>query len=698
MRKAIRIIALIITLCVLGGLTCSALDYEIPYDTYTYWYTGSGSKTASVNAIYEPKSVISSNSLGINGFESVDDVYTSEQGLTYILDGKNSRIVVLDANYSFLKEISGIKKADGNELSFSGAQNLYVKNATIYISDTENERVILSDDNGNYLDEYLKPDSPLIPDGFAYKPIRTFTDSYGYVYILCDGSYYGAILFNEKHEFVGFFGANTVKNGVLGSLQSAFSRMFVNNTKKGATATSLPYVFSDLYIDSENFVYTTTGYTKGLRTGQIKKLNPGGGSNILSSDSVNFTDEEINRSINDGMNFNQDILSLEVDNQGYIYALDSGHGKVFVYNQNCRLIAAFGGGMHSGEQQGTFVSAGAITLNGNDVLVSDTVKKTVTVFSKTEFAKKLFEAGYYTDNGDYQSALPIWNEVIAKDANCSFAYSGIALALLKQEKFEEAMKYAKLGYDRDTYALAFSEVRNKSLEDNFFLIIIGAVAIISLIIGAAVICKKKRIAINNEQISFLLKVPLHPGKSFYKIQERKLGSIAACVVILIIYYISAIVKNMFGGFAFSLYDPSLFNSFEFLIRSVGIIILWIIVNWAVSTIFGGRGKINEIAVVTCYSLTPMIIGNFLTVILSNVLVPSEGAFISIAYTILQIYTILLIVIGTVVIHDYDFKHFVGTTLLTILGVAIVIFLMIMVILLVQQLWVFLVTVFTELTL
>ena len=59
---------------------------------------------------------------------------------------------------------------------------------------------------------------------------------------------------------------------------------------------------------------------------------------------------------------------------------------------------------------------------------------------------------------------------------------------------------------------------------------------------------------------------------------------------------------------------------------------------------------------------------------------------------------MLIVIGTVVIQDYDEKHFIGKTFLTILGIAIVVFLMIMIIMLVQQLGTFLMTVFTELTL
>ncbi len=101
---------------------------------------------------------------------------------------------------------------------------------------------------------------------------------------------------------------------------------------------------------------------------------------------------------------------------------------------------------------------------------------------------------------------------------------------------------------------------------------------------------------------------------------------------------------------------------------------------------------------TDYSLTPMIIGNILTFALSNVLVPDEAAFLTIATTVLNIYSILLIAIGTITIHDYDFKNFLGTTLLTIVGIAIVIFLMIMIILLAQQFWVFVASIFNELTL
>lgn len=698
MKKLVKLISVLSCLVtVLSCLSVSASE-EIPYDTYTYWNTGTKQKSASITPVYKVKRVLTSASLGIDSFKSVSDVFADDNGGIYVLDGDGSAIYILDENYALVNTISAVMK-DGNSLNFTGAKSIYVSGGVIYICDTENARVLLCDSTGKYIDSYTVPDSPLIPEDFKYRPLRVATDSYGYVYILSDGSYYGALLFSDKKEFVGFYGANTVKNNILGAIQSAFSRMFVNNAKKSATATSLPFVFSDLCVDKENFVYTATGYTNANQTGQIKKLNPGDGSNVLKSDDVNFTDPYVNISINLGKNYNQDILSIDVDDNGIIYALDSGYGRVFLYDQYCGLIAAFGGGMHNGAQKGTFVSANALTLSGDNILVSDSGKNSVTVFEPTDYGKLLMQASAITNEGKYEEALPLWQELIKLDRNCKYAYSGIALAENKLGNYKDAMIHAKEGYDRDTYALAFKEVRNDWIENHFALVAVIAIAVIASITVFLIISTKKKVSfVKNPELKLLFAVPIHPVQSFRQIQEKRMGSLKCCFIIILIYYVVSVLRYLAGGFSFTLYDPETFNSIEVLIRSVGLIALWIIVNWAVSTLFGGRGTVKQITVLTCYSLQPLIWGNIAAIILTNVLVPTESAFISILYTVLELYTLLLIVIGTVVIHDYDAKHFIGTTFLTIIGIAIVVFLMIMIIMLVQQLGTFLMTVFTELTL
>lgn len=88
----------------------------------------------------------------------------------------------------------------------------------IYIADTENERVIEINGGGRVTREITKPDSRLIPEDFKFAPIKLERDSKGTLYVLCDGAYYGALLFSSSGEFSGFYGANTVKGSALTTL------------------------------------------------------------------------------------------------------------------------------------------------------------------------------------------------------------------------------------------------------------------------------------------------------------------------------------------------------------------------------------------------------------------------------------------------------------------------------------------------
>lgn len=124
-------------------------------------------------------------------------------------------------------------------------------------------------------------------------------------------------------------------------------------------------------------------------------------------------------------------------------------------------------------------------------------------------------------------------------------------------------------------------------------------------------------------------------------------------------------------------------------------LLWTVVNWAVCTLFSGIGKLKEIFCVTAYALLPMIAGNVIYTVLTHFFVPSEVAFLSVLMTVLGIYTIFIIIVGTIIIHDFSFGRFIGTTLLTFLGIAIIIFVFVIIVILVQQLAAFFATVYQE---
>ena len=690
----------------LFSLSFSALaaETQVPYENYTYWRdtNSKGSrKEVYSKPMYQVKTVLDAATIGTEAFEQLSDVCIDQNGNIYILDGGGSRIIVLDSKYSLIKEINSLNLA-GESISFEGAQGIFVRSdGLIYLCDTENARVFLTDINGAVSQVISKPVSPLIPEDFRFRPLEAMNDSDGYIYILSSGSYYGALLYTSDGQFVSFYGANAVNLGITQVFSNIWNRIFINTAKKSASARALPFCIVDICIDRDDFVYTATGNTTdSSRIEQIKKLNPGDGVNIQKSVNINFADENINITTNTTKEkgFSQDICSLDVDQDGFIYCLDSTYGRVFLYNKDCQLLSAFGGGMGEGRQEGTFTMANSMALSGTDVLVCDSTKNTITVFEITAFGSMVKQGGVLTQNGKYIESKEIWNSVLAQDRNCQLAYSGMARAYLAEGNYTEALSFSKQAFDRETYSQAFSELQKSFLSDNFLLLFAGILLLIGGLMAFMILStRKKLVIIKNKQLRLMFSTMLHPVNSFTEIKEKQQGSIVICFVIVVIYYIFSILKELCGGFMFTYYDAESFNSLWVLAQSVGLIALWIIGNWAISTLLGGTGKIKEIAIVTCYSLPPVIFGQILFLIFSNVLLPEDFAFLAILQTVMLIFTFILLAIGMMKIHDYTMGEFLKTSLLTVLGIAIMVFLMILIVILVQQLFGFVLTLVSELT-
>ncbi len=730
-RMAMVALAVIMLVPVFSVAAVSEKTDEIGYDTYTYWYefTGKTRKAVYSKPMYEVYEVLDAHELGCSSNARFTDVHTSKSGLTYLLDGGLSTLFVLDENYEILHKIDSVRDSDQNVYSFFDAQGIFVDNKeNIYIADTNNGRVMkftingADSTHGTLIKNYVLPNSDenngnLIPDGFNYRPQKVAVDNEGYIYILSEGSYYGAILYAPDDEankgennFLGFYGANDVPATITQAIITLWNRLFVTNEQRSAMVSALPYSFSDLWVDDDGFVYTATGDTGGKsQQAQVKRLNPGG-LNVLPSDTINFVDEGV------GINYmnavlTQSINSVAVDKQGFIHIADSTFGRIFVYDSECTMLSAFGGGVKTGKQDGTFMSISALAYNVNndDIIVSDNNGQfgSLTVFRITEYGKLVKSAQAKTVVGDYEDAMEEWKQVLSLDGNSQVAYAGLAKAYYVKGKactdeaeaseyFNKAIDLAKQGYDRETYSLAFGNIRTELIRENFTWIMLAAVALIGFLIFLLVYSTKHSMRlVKNEKVHMATTIITHPFDNFREIKDKNLTSIPICLVIIALFYVFSVFETTLGGFAFVYFDPASYNALLILLKTVGLVILWTVTNWAVCTLFGGKGKIKEILTVICYSLIPSLIGSIVYVVVSNVLVPDEAAFLTVLTTICTIYTLLLLVVGSMIVHDYSFGQFLATALLTLFGCAIVVFMLITVIILMQQTWGFLVTIFTE---
>lgn len=693
MKKALsRIFVVLLALCLVFG-TMSAVSAAAPTDSYNHW-TGVTNRGKAVysKSMYDVQQLIDPTDLGIERFTEIVAMCKDTDNNIYILD-KSSRIVILDDNYNLVKEIGLIN----GTISYNNSRGIYWNNGMIYICNTDGANIYLINSDGELIDTVTLPESDIIPDDFIYKPTKVVCDSNGYMYVVSDGSYYGALLYSPDREFLGFYGANTVNATVATVLTNIMNRLFPNVEKHENSEKKVPYSFVDISVDKDDFIYTANGYTKpdsDVRKSTIRRLSPGTGENLFAPSEV-FGDVKL--IFVDDL-YKQDFCDIEIDNYGYIYALDSRYDKVFVYDDYARLVTVFGGGMGKGQQQGTFIGSTAMIIknDGESVLVADSTTGYITVFKINAYGANVKELNYLTIEGEYDKVKDGWLDVIAEDANCQLAYSGLANAYLEEEDYETSIYYAKLGYDRDTYAVAYEYVRKDFISEHFTLIFVILVVLVIGIIALMFVTNKKKIVfIKNKSLNLMFSAALHPSNTFTDIKEKHLGSLPLCLLLMVLYYVVTVMETISGGFLFTYYDPASFNSIIVLIRSVGLVVLWIVANWLVSTLLGGKGKMKEIIIVTCYSLQPLIAEGIIYIILSNVLLPDEASFLQILSIIATIYFCIMLVNGMLKIHDYSMGKFLWTTLLTVIGMAIIVFLLIMLIILIQQFGAFLATLVTE---
>jgi len=702
-NKCFKLLALFLTVIILtasvfsisvfaDSYSSNAVDsQEIPFETYTYW-DGLGGKSKTkvyCKPMYEPQTVIDSALLGSGLFGSVDDICTFG-GYTYILDSTASKVYILDENYKLVTEINKIV-FEGETLSILGASGIFVKDEKIYIADTKNARILVMNSKGKVSDCLTLPESKLIPSDFNYSPQKIAVDSRDYLYISSDGSYYGALVYSPTMEFLGFYGANTVAVSVGDVIKNFINNIFSTDEKRAASVRALPYQFTDFAVGPNDFIYTVTSTSGGeTPVGQVKRLNPGG-KDVLGKEDYNFADESTRVE-------KQELLkAIDVDKDGFFYVLESGSvNRVFWYDNESNLICVFGGSAGKLPQKGTVALGGAIAINGTDVLVSDPVNKNVTVYSITDYGNIVRTAQKDTLNDDFEKTVEEWNKVIKTDVNNQLAYRGLAKAYYTMGDYSQALEYSRLGADRETYADAFVKIRTAFLEKWFTPGILGIVAVFAALVWFLHFKKKKEIIlIKNQKVKNMLSSVFHPFESFRLVKEKNIGSLTCATVLLALFYLVTAVSDVATGYAFNQFDASSYNSFFVLLRTAALVALFVISNWLVCVLMGGIGKLKEIYIVTCYSLIPVIVSTVSGVVLSHILSPDEFVFVTIFQTICVAYTFIILAIGIMKVHDFEFGKFLLTTFVTVIAMLIIVFLIFLVFMLAQQVYGWIGTIYTE---
>lgn len=650
------------------------------------------SSTVEIPAVYRVKKTISARSVGLEQtMGSLVSLDCDPEGNVYALS-QEGKIYSFDKDYSFTG-IVNITDSNGEKVGFDGAKGIYAPTVSeLYICDTAHNRILYCV-NFVVKQEITLPETSLIPKDFVFNPARVVRDADGYLYAVCDGCYYGAILYTPTGEFSCFFGANTVKTSVLSALENLWDRLTMNDVKRAQTVKTLPFQFSDICLDENGFVYTCT--SKGEGTGQIRMLSPGGDGILANAENTDFGETEVVHRYDAVVE--QNFVGIRADGDGLIYAVDKSFGLIYIYDTRGTLLAVFGGGMGTGVQNGNFKSASAICLKEDDLLVADEINSSITVFSLSEFGGTYLKAQKHTIKSELSEAKPLWEKVLKQDPINRLALTGLSEAAYLEEDYVTAMSYAKQCNDSATYSKARVKYQNKYVSENFWWIFLVAIAVIGALCALMVYTVKHEIhIIKNVKCKAPFRAMIHPFEVFGDIKEKNIGSVWIAAVMTLLFFLSSAAASIWSDFRYSSYDSDTYNALFQLIQTSGLILLWTVANWGICTLQDGKGKLKEVFIVTAYSVLPLILYNIISIPLTYVVANAGSTLISGLHLFALIMCGIMLAVGLMKIHDYSFFKLLITALISVLLIILIIFVVFMVGMLLMQFFGFFVEAATEL--
>lgn len=697
MKKILSLICLVFALVMILSVPVGAFS---SFKTYT---NAIGGQPLLSPDAYIPVATYNATYMGVGKLTDPYDLTVDDELNVYIADAGSNSVFVLDRYYKLKFTLKKFTNEIGAPDSFASPRGVFVtdnkydasgnlkEEGKIYVCDTQNYRLVVFSRSGEFLYVLDAPESELFEEDSIYYPIAVAVDKYNRIYVVSSQTTQGIIVLTADGEFTGFIGAPEVS---ISAWDILWKRVQTEKQKKLSTS-YVPVTFNNITVDKDGFVYATSDKISSSTISSaikaksisranspVKKLNAAG-DEIMNRNGffppvgeVSFSNSSTDANAILGVSSIGDV-ALGASSTWSI--TDTKRSKVYTYDSQGNLLFAFGD--KGTLQLGNIGTMKAITYQGDKLLVLDSGSaKSITVYERTEYGDLLIQAVSDQLNRHYDKAMNNWTEILKRNSNFDAAYIGIGQSLFRSGKYEAALEYYQAAYDTANYSNAYSELRKESVENIFMLI---PIAIVAVCIGIAFLSKKiakinLRAATSGEKITFgkevlfCFHVIAHPFDGFWDLKHEKRGSLRAGLVIFAVTVVAFFYQAIGQGYIFN--PTGSYSTIITQLISVGVpLILFIISNWCLTTLFEGEGSFKDIAIAVCYSLTPLPILIIPATIFSNVVVANEKDIVTLIVTLAFIWAGFLIFFGTMVTHDYSMGKNILMVVSSIVGMAFIMF-------------------------
>lgn len=499
---------MLMLLALMAGMVIPA-SAEPPYESY--FYDVDGVWVGSANA-YSVNEYITSATLGVE-LTALSDMVAYD-GMLFVLDkgsmDQPAKVVVLNSNYQLVKVIDTFIGVDGQPEQLSQPEGIEIykylgsSNEGKYdltICDTNNGRIVRMDLNGQFTHVYTRPDLSILNTAdkeVIYAPTKVCFDNTNRLYVVARNINQGLICLDPDGSLNSFFGAPEVTADMI----TRIWRKVLSLAGAAALTSYTPTEYSNVVSDAKGFVYGTIA-TPDLESFQAAILTKPGdplrstAANIVR---LNAAGEDILKrmgyvtncgdllldkvEINSGgvtgatATMSTGFVDVALGTNGVYSCLDRTRGRIFTYDEDGNLLYVFGnGGNNECSQVGTTRNTVAIAYMNNDLAVIDGTYSSITVYSPTDYGKKVLEAAHLYYDGEYEASEKVWAEVLVRNSNMYYAYIGTGKALYRSGEYAEAMKCFREVENRENYSKALELYMKEAFGNSFGIIVVALIVL-----------------------------------------------------------------------------------------------------------------------------------------------------------------------------------------------------------------------------
>lgn len=656
----LRPLPFLLILLLLAALPAQAVSY----DSYSYGYATGEAVAAPSPHPYLPQRAVDLRELA--AVKTAADFCRDGDGNWYVADSGAGQVVVLDADFELVRTISSF--GEGETLAAPEGVCI-LSDGSLCVADTGNKRLVILTTEGELREIFTLEGAEGVRSTF--QPSKVGAGPEGQIYVASKNDYTGLLELDEEGRFLGYLGSTNVTYNWIDLLW----KTIMTETQKDKLIQFVPVEYNNLAVDGEGFIFAVSA--SETEDWPVRRLNPSG-TDVLSHNGY-VAD------IDGDADFRSAFVDVCPGQDGLYHVLDSRKGRVFTYDSDGYLLYVFGG---LGAKEGYTVQPTAIESDGDRLYLLDSGAGKIQVYGQTPYAQAISLGLRQYNTGHYVESMDTWRQVLQENSNYDLAYAQIGKSLLRQGEYRQAMDYFRLGNFRGDkvvldsgYNKAFTQYRRDVLMQWWWAFLLGGLGLAALVILWRRFWRASQVpavrAIRESgparQWRFSKHLLFHPFDGFWDMKREKKGSLAYSLVLVGLWLISNILTRQVTGFLFTETTVATVDLLDEVRNVLIIFLLFTVGNWSVTTLMGGEGSYRDIVMTFGYACLPLSLVGIPLSFVTNLLTYSEAGYVTILQGVAMGWCLFLLFFGLLTVHQYSFGKTLATALLTLVAMAVLIF-------------------------